>query len=142
VVATGDLGEGVSKMQVPQMPVPITMPSKSGTYAKFKQIDLTGISEVVVTALAPAPYGAVGGKVEVRLDSESGPLAGETAMLQPSSDPNAAPSQLRAALKSTAGMHDVYLVFKNDQAKTQQLLFIVLTATFVNGTSSASAGMH
>ncbi|MDB4882740.1 MAG: cytochrome c class [Gemmatimonadetes bacterium] len=139
VLATGELGEGVSKMQVPQMPVAMTMPSKSGSFARLKQLDLTGVSQVVVSALAPAQYGAVGGKVEIRLDSDTGPLVGETEMLQPSSVANAPPSQLRATLKPTAGMHDVYFVFRNDQAKAQQLMFIALTATFVNGSASATS---
>jgi cytochrome c len=140
VVATGELGEGVSKMQVPQMPVAMTMPNKSGSYSRLEQIDLTNISDVVIAAMAPAQYGAVGGKVEVRLDSAAGPLVGETETLQPSANANAPPSQLRAALKPTDGMHDVFLVFRNDQAKAQQMLLIVLTATFVNGSSSAASG--
>ena len=140
VIATGELSEGVSKMQVPQMPVPMTMPSRSGSYARLRQIDLTGISEVVIAATAPAQY-AVGGKVEVRVDSESGPLLGETEMLPTSTGMNVPPAQLRAALKPTTGIHDVYFVFKNDQAKAQQMLIIALTATFVNGApASASAG--
>jgi cytochrome c len=142
VVATGELGEGVSKMQVPQLPVAITMPNKSGSYSRFKQLDLSGITEVVIAATAPAQYGAVGGKVEVRVDSVSGPLVGETEMLPPSLTPNAPPTQLHAALKATTGMHDVYLVFRNEQAKAQQLLFIVMTATFMNGASPATVGSH
>ncbi|MEO6526974.1 MAG: ThuA domain-containing protein, partial [Gemmatimonadaceae bacterium] len=134
IVATGELGEGVSKMQVPQMPVTMTMPSKSGSYSRFKQIDLTGISEVVIAATAPAQY-AVGGKVEVRVDSATGPLLGETEMLAASPGANTPPAQLHAALTPTSGMHDVYFVFRNEQAKAQQMMLIVLTATFVNGAS-------
>jgi cytochrome c len=139
VIAAGELGEGVSRMQVPQMPVPITMPSKSGSYSRLKQLDLSGISEVVIAAVAPASYGAVGGKVEVRVDSASGALVGETPMLEPMTEPNAPPAQLRAVLKPTTGMHDVYLVFRNDQAKAQQLMLIALTATFVKTTTATGA---
>ena len=88
---------------------------------------------------APAQYGAVGGKIEVRLDSETGPLVGETEALQPQTVQNAPPIQARAPLKATTGLHDVYFVFRNDQAKGQQMLFIVLTATFVNGTSTPAS---
>jgi hypothetical protein len=42
-------------------------------------------------------------------------------------------------LKPTSGLHDVYFVFRNDQAKTQQMLFIVLTATFVNGSGTPAS---
>ena len=138
VVATGELGEGVSKMEVPQMPVPMTMPSKSGASVMLKQIDLTNISEIVIAATAPAQY-AIGGKVEIHADSAGGPLLGETEMLQKSEGTNVPPAQLRAALKPTTGMHDVYFVFKNDEVKAQQMIMIALTATFVNGTSAAPA---
>ena len=138
VIATGDLGEGVSKMQVPQMPVPMTMPSKSGAWARLKQIDLSGISEVVILATAPAQY-AIGGKVEVRIDSESGPLLGETPMLPKSESLNTPPSPLHAALKPTTGAHDVYFVFKNDEAKASQMIMIALTATFMNGSTAPAA---
>jgi cytochrome c len=134
VLATGELGDGVSKMQVPQMPVPMTMPARSGAWAKLKQIDLTGISEVVITATAPAQY-AVGGKVEVHLDSDTGPLLGETPVLEKSANIAAPPTPLRAPLKATTGMHDVYFVFKSD---TPGMSMIALTATFVNGASQAS----
>jgi len=136
ILATGELGDGVSKMQVPQMPVPMTMPAKSGSWAKLKQIDLTGISEVVIAATAPAQY-AVGGKVEVHIDSESGALLGETPLLPKSDGMNAPPTQLHAPLKPTTGAHDVYFVFKNEG--TPGMIMIALTATFVNGTSSAAA---
>jgi cytochrome c len=140
VVATGELDEGIAKMQVPQMPVAITLPSRSGSFARFRQLDLTGISEIVFAAVAPAAYGSVGGKVEVHLDSATGPLAGETAMMQPTPG-DAPPAQLRAALKPATGQHDVYFVFRNEQAKPQQLLLILMTATFVNGAPTAvSAG--
>jgi cytochrome c len=139
VVATGELGEGVSKMQVPQMPVPMTMPNKSGSFSRFRQLDLSGISEIVFGVSAPAQYGAVGGKIEVRLDSETGPLVGETEAMQPQTVQNAPPIQARAALKPTTGLHDVYFVFRNDQAKAQQMLFIVLTATFVNGSGTPAS---
>ena len=138
VLATGDLGEGVSKMQVPQMPVPMTMPNKSGAWARLRQIDLTGISEVVIMATAPAQY-AIGGKVEVHADSATGPLLGQTVMLQKQESLNSPPVQLHAALTPTTGQHDVYFVFKNDEAKASQMLLIALTVTFVNGASPAPA---
>ncbi|HEV7991703.1 MAG TPA: ThuA domain-containing protein [Gemmatimonadaceae bacterium] len=138
VLATGDVSEGVSKMQVPQMPVTMTMPSKSGSWARLKQIDLTGISEVVIAATAPAQY-AVGGKVEVRADSATGPLLGETEMLQKQESLNTPPAQLKAALKATTGAHDVYFVFRNEEAKPQQMILIALTVTFVNGSGAPQA---
>ena len=113
------------------------MPNKSGSFVKVTQLDLTGISEVILTVAAPAQYGAVGGKVEIRLDSAAGNLIGETPMVSPATDATAPPALLHAPLKPTSGLHDVYFVFRNDQARTQQLLFIALTATFVNGSGAA-----
>jgi cytochrome c len=138
IVANGELAEGVQRMEVPQMPVPIAMPNRSGSYSALKQLDLTGISKIVFAATAPTQYGAQGGKVEVRLDSATGPLVGETAMLaaQPG---GGSPATLEAALKPTTGLHDVYLVFRNDQARPQQMLFVLMTATFVNGASPAAS---
>jgi hypothetical protein len=66
----------------------------------------------------------------VHLDSPTGTLLGETELIRPTADPAAHPSRLRAALKPTAGMHDVYLVFRNPDAKGDGFLFGVLTATF------------
>src|SRR5919112_1521182 len=133
IVATGELSDGESKMQVPQLPVPITMPARSGTNVRFRQIDLTGISEIVFGLTAPAQYGAVGGKIEVHVDAPDGPLVGETESVQAQQAQNAPPIQARAALKPTTGMHDVYFVFKSDPAKPQAMPFILMTATFVSG---------
>jgi cytochrome c len=138
VVSSGELGEGVSKMQVPQFPVPFAMPNRSGSYAKFRQLDLSNISEVVFSVSAPAQYGSVGGKVEVRIDAPDGALLGETEAIAPQTVANAPPVQARAAIKPTSGVHDVYFVFRNEQAKAQAMLFIVTTATFVNGANAAA----
>jgi cytochrome c len=136
ILATGELGEGVSKMQVPQLPLPITMPARSGTHVRFKQLDLTGISEIVFGLTAPAQYGAIGGKIEVRTDAADGTLIGETETIQPQQAQNAPPIQARAPLKATTGKHDLYFVFKSEKA--EGMPFIAMTATFVNGASTSA----
>ena len=75
--------------------------------------------------------------MEVHVDSDTGPLLGETPVLPKSEGLNAPPTQLHAALKPTTGMHDVYFVFKNDT--TPGMIMIALTATFVSGTCSATS---
>jgi cytochrome c len=125
-------------MQVPQFPVPFAMPSRSGSYARFRQLDLSGISAIDFAVNAPTQYGAVGGKIEVRIDSETGALVGETETVAPQTTPNAPPIVAHAPLKPTTGMHDVYFVFRNDQAKPQAMLFIVTTATVVGGPSASA----
>jgi cytochrome c len=130
VVASGDLSEGVSKTSVPEMPVEITVVNRSGGSAALKQIDLTGISAVTFLAVAPSQYQARGGKIEVHLDSPTGALLGESELISPTSNPAMPPSRLRTTLKPTTGLHDVYLVFRNADAKGDGFLFGVLTATF------------
>ena len=130
VVASEELSEGVSKQTVPELPVEITVVNRSGAAVALKQIDLTGIGAVAFVAVAPAQYQAKGGKIEVHLDSPTGALLGESELVRPTTDAGAPPSRLRTALKPTSGLHDVYLVFRNPDAKGDGFLFGVLTATF------------
>jgi hypothetical protein len=57
-------------------------------------------------------------------------LLGETAMISPTANAAAPPSQLRTTLRPTSGVHDLYLVFRNPDAKADQFMFGLLTATF------------
>ena len=136
VVAKGEVADGVQKYAGPEVPVEITIGTRSGAYVGHKQLDLTGVSAIVFSAIAPVPnVNAAGGKVEVRLDSATGVLVGETARIQPQAAMGA-PSRLRAALRPTAGVRDVYFVFRNEQAKEGQNLFVLFTAAFERGNRS------
>ena len=104
--------------------------NRSGSSVALKQIDLAGVAAVTLAAVAPAQYQATGGKIEVHLDSPTGALLGETEPIRPNANPAAPPSPLLAVLRPTSGLHDVYLVFRNPDAKGDQFLFGVLTATF------------
>ncbi|GAC1482764.1 MAG: hypothetical protein NVS1B5_01140 [Gemmatimonadaceae bacterium] len=130
VVASGELSEGVSKQTVPELAVQVTVVNRSGASVAFRQIDLTGVAAVNFSVVAPAQYQAKGGKVEVHLDSPSGPLLGESELIRPTADPSAKPSLLRTALRPTSGLHDLYLVFRSPDAKGDQFMFGLLTATF------------
>lgn len=133
VVADGARAEDVQTFETPQLPVEITIGTRSGAFVGFEQLDLTGISEVVFSASAPVRYvNSAGGRIEVRLDAPDGPLVGETALLEPE-DEIGAPSQLRAALRPTTGVHDVFFVFRNEEAPADRNLLILYTAEFVNG---------
>jgi cytochrome c len=139
VVASGEVADGVQKYKGPEVPVEVTIGSRSGAFVGFKQLDLTGISAIVFSATAPVPQlKSAGGKLEVRLDSANGRLVGETPVIQPAAAPGA-PTQLRAALAPMAAGardasgHDVYFVFRNDQAERGRNLFVLLTATFESG---------
>ena len=128
VVASGELSEGVQKQSTPEIPVEITVVNRPGASVALKQLDLTGVAAIVFTAVAPAQYQAKGGKIEVHLDSPTGPLLGESELIRTTAD--ASMSRLRTALKPTSGLHDVYLVFRNPDAHGDQFLFGLLTATF------------
>jgi cytochrome c len=130
VVASGELSEGVSKQSVPELPIEITVVNRPGGSVALKQIDLTGIDAIAFVAVAPAQYQAKGGKIEVHLDSPTGALLGESEVIRPTTDPGAPPSRLRTTLRPTSGLHDVYLVFRNPDAKGDGFLFGLLTATF------------
>jgi cytochrome c len=136
VVASGEMAEGVQKYSGPEVPVEVTIGSRSGAFVGFKQLDLTGVSAIVFSATAPVPnVSSVGGKVEVRLDSATGVLVGETELLQPQAA-MVAPSPLRAVLRPTTGVHDVYFVFRNENAKEGQNLLVLFTAAFVRAAGS------
>jgi cytochrome c len=129
VVAEGEVSTGVEKYRGPEVPVEVTI-GRSGSFVGFKQLDLTGVSAIVLTAAAPMPnVNSVGGKVEVRLDSASGALIGETPVIEPHAQ-MAAPSPLRAPIRATEGMRDAYFVFRNEQAREDQNLFVLFTAAF------------
>jgi cytochrome c len=85
---------------------------------------------VAFSAVAPAQYQAIGGKIEVHVDSATGPLLGESELIRPTADSAAPPSRFRSVLRPTAGLHDVYLVFRNPDAKGDGFMFGLLTATF------------
>ena len=64
----------------------------------------------------------------MHLDSPTGALLGATEAITPTAA--LAPVRLRTVLQPTAGVHDVYLVFRNPDVTSDQFLFGVLTATF------------
>ncbi len=140
VVARGELSDGVEKYSGPEVPVEVTIGNRSGAFVGFRQLDLSGVSAIVFSAAAPVPnVNSAGGKVEVRLDSATGTLVGETEPLQPQ-PAMAAPARFRAALRPTAGVHDVFFVFRNEQAREGQNLFVLFTAAFVRDEGRAAAG--
>jgi cytochrome c len=94
------------------------------------------VAAIVLTALAPVPnVNSAGGKVEIRLDSATGVLVGETEHIQPQAAMGP-PSRLRATIRPTAGVRDVYFVFRNEQAKEGQNLLVLFTAAFERRTGS------
>ena len=112
----------------------LAIASKSGAYIVLKQTDLNGISQLQLQALAPKPQvNAVGGKVELRLDSPTGTLVGTSEFLEPSEKldfkPNTLNIPIKMSDKTDGKLHDVYLVFTNPKADGHTLM-VLLGAEF------------
>ncbi len=144
-------------------------------YIGFRQLDLTGIKQLELTAAAQRREGSAGGTIEVRLGSPTGRVIGETTvelapevdvaklMAQmeagpkpasvatgsppaagsagaPGSKPGSPPAvrnpfarpPVYLGLTATEGVHDVYFVFKNEQAKAIQPLMSLSGIKFLN----------
>ena len=126
--------KGTMLYKIGQSPVVIVM--ASDTYVQFKQLDLTGIKAMEFAVSIPKQQlSAVGGRIEVRIDSPTGQLLGQTDDLHPSESTNPAdlfkPSMAKATLNPAAGVHDVYFVFKNEKAGKAPL-FVPVSAQLLN----------
>jgi cytochrome c len=107
------------------------------SYAYYKNIDLTSIKEIIAFVQASARNGAVGGKVELRLDRPDGQLIAtsetiglkELGFERPPAGTNmvewnrsrAGKAKLTLS-KEVKGKHDVYLVFRNEKASSTDMI--------------------
>lgn len=126
--------KGVMLYKTGQSPVAIVM--ASGTYVQFNKLDLTGIKAMEFAVSVPKQQlQAVGGRIEVRLDSPTGQLVGQTDELLPVEAKTAAdvfkPSITSVTLTPATGVHDLYFVFKNEKAGKAPL-FVPVTARLLN----------
>ncbi len=104
-----------------------------GAFVGFREIDLSGIKQVQMTAAAPSQYNFAGGQIELHLGSPDGKLAAEPQRVLPAAGAGFAPSVLKIPIfDGTQGMHDVYFVFKNDTAAASQSLMTVMGFVFQN----------
>jgi cytochrome c len=111
----------------------------NGSSIGFSNLDLTGIEQIKFTAAAPkAQLNAAGGIIEVRLDSPTGKLVGTTAMISPMEavSQTSMPPPVVTKLSGASGLHDVYLVFKNEKAPAGQSLFVIMDLEFQNNKSA------
>jgi cytochrome c len=118
-----------------------------GSHIGFKQLDLTGIRELVLYVAVTSRAGAIGGTVEARLDSPDGPLLGQSEkVVGKKEDGFQRPPQgvnfidwrrenslkARIPLDGTNGLHDVYFVFRNPEAKGDEILMSISEIQFKN----------
>jgi cytochrome c len=105
------------------------------TFANFKKIDMTGITNLYFTVIAPVEQlNSQGGVIEVHTGSAEGPLIGQTDFIPPSTEPIAAmmskgimPAPHKVPVTAN-GVNDLYFVFKNDKAAGA--LYVPLSVTF------------
>jgi cytochrome c len=112
----------------------------------LKQVDLTGIQQIDILAAVNQRNRGVGGSVEVRLGSPTGELLGQSEQIGPKEAGGFRPPQgvnpiewrrqnaNRAAvkIKPTTGIQDLYFVFKNPQANSDQVLMAIQEIEFKN----------
>jgi cytochrome c len=105
------------------------------SYLGMNKIDLTDIDSIEFAAGAFGAMGpALGGKIEIHLDSPTGKLIGTTPDITPP-QPGAARrggrgARVKAALAETTGIHDLYLVMVNPKAKNTDVTMSVSDIKF------------
>ncbi len=109
----------------------LVIAAKSNCYAMLQQTDLTGLTAMEVNAAAPKPsLNAAGGDIEIHLDSPTGKLIGSVTVPLAEKMDMAFPV-VTIPLAPTAGVHDIYMVFKNPKADGKSLM-VVTGAMFKN----------
>jgi len=128
--------KGINLFKMGTQPYPLVIVQAPDTYVQFNQLDLTGIRAMEFAVAVPkAQLSAVGGRIEIRLDSPTGQLLGQTEeiLASESKDPAAMfnPSMAKVSIKPVSGQHDLYFVFKNEKAGKAPL-FVPVTVQFLN----------
>lgn len=119
------------------------------SYFALKEIDLTGILQIDVLATINQRNGGIGGSVEIRQGSPTGELLGQSEKIGRKEGGGFRPPQgvnpiewrrqnanrAKVKIKPTTGMQDLYFVFKNTDAKGDQVLMSILEIEFKNVTT-------
>jgi cytochrome c len=105
------------------------------SYIGLNKIDLTGIDSVGFAAGAFGAMGpALGGTIEIHLDSPTGKLIGKTLEIMPPQPGGARRggrgARVKAAIGEVTGTHDVYFVFVNNKAKNTDVTISVSDIKF------------
>ena len=112
---------------------------RSGAHIAFRALDLTGIGSIEIGALTRFYTWShfKGATVEVHLDSVTGALAGPPVTIVPpraTADPVVLGDKLEkpvsVALARAGGIHDVYFVFRNGNARADDDLLLLTGVEF------------
>ncbi len=112
----------------------------------FKEIDMTGIKEIMLYLGISDRDLAKGASVEIRLDSPTGKLIGQTDKVTEAPNSSFRPAagvskfewrrqnsaKSSATVSPVSGKHDIYFVFKNPKAKAEEVLVSVNEIQFKN----------
>ena len=126
------------KINLPDQGLELMIARKDGAYIAFNEVDLSGISTMMVALSAPANFGMIGGSIEVRLGSPTGELIGQSAPITakvspPSAGPMPKPDIATIPLKAVSGKKDVYIVCKNPASDGAAMLFVLIQVMFQAG---------
>lgn len=113
----------------------LSIPSKSGAYLLLKSVDLTQVSSLQFTVMAPKPQvNAVGGTIEVRLGKPTGPVIGKSRFIEPTDELQMGGKpeiiELNTDQISANDRPDLYIVFSNPDVG-QGSLMVILGAEFL-----------
>lgn len=135
--------KGVQLLTTPS--VNFFMTGDNSSFA-LKQIDVTGIQQIDILTAINQRNGGIGGAVEIRLGSPTGELLGQSEQIGRKEGGGFRPPQgvspiewrrqnaNRAAvkIKPTIGIQDLYFVFKNPEANSDQVLMAIQEIEFKN----------
>jgi cytochrome c len=133
--SAADVAEGIQRFKIPEPPIELMIGTGNGSYIGFRQIDLTGIDEIMFGANASTDYNFAGGTIEVRLDSPEGEVIGESDKVVAKKGAN--PVSVKARLKPIKGKHDLYFIYKNPAASGQSILVLLNIQYLYNPRSAA-----
>ena len=129
---SADKKQDIFEYEIPKLGL-AAIGTKSGSYLMFNDIDLTGIQGLTPTVFA-ANDQVAGGKLEVRLDSPTGTLLGESDVKMGTTGPVNIPFR-----QPVSGMHKLCLVFVNPGAG-QKPLFAVDKLQFMTDSPTGGSG--
>jgi cytochrome c len=129
---TAKASVGIQKFKMPGTLEEMVIVMNNNTNMFLNQVDLTGIDSIAFSVIAPKEQLlAVGGKIEVHLDSAKGTLIGTSPeILQDNSKiTEIKPLVIGTAITPVEGPHDLYFVFTKDGYKSGAL-FILFDVIF------------
>ncbi len=123
---TFDSGKGFSKYKLPNGNE-VVVAAADGGYVMYESLDLTGISKLKASVFT-AKGMTVGGTLEIRVDSPTGPKIGSVQISETTMGEVEVPLQTPADRRQ----RNLYLVFKNANANDKPL-YSIGTLEFVSG---------